>query len=410
MMAGPGARGLPFADLQPGVTATFSVEVGQVQHEEFRRLFGDESPIHCDPAFAAGTRFGRPIGYGFFLTGLLSRLYGEHLPGGSSICLSQQVNFVRPFFVGDTITVVGTVAGRSESTRTVDIKVEMFREAAECVLRGLGKVQVIVEAPAQPPLFDSAGTPITKDDFTRALVDLGVRPGDELFVHSDIAVFGKLRLSDRNALLAALSDCLIGAVGETGSVLMPTFTYSFCNGEVFDPRESRSTVGVLTEHFRRRTDVARTNHPIFSVAIWGRAKDEYLAIGRDSFDDNSVFGILRRRRGKILFFGTKFMSTFLHHAEQMWGVPYRFIKTFKGQVRTAEGLRDEACTFFVRHLDRQVDFEPSRLEAKMLANGTMTSVSVGAGRMLLAGAQEMFDEARSLLDEDVYGLLAGPPR
>lgn len=146
-MAAPVGRGLPFADLTPGVTASFSVEIGRAQHEGFRQLFGDESPVHCDPAFAADTRFGKPIGYGFFLTGLLSRLYGEHLPGGTSICLSQQVSFVRPFFVGDTITVVGTVVGRSESTRIVDVKVEMVRNGSECVLRGLGKIQVIAEAP-----------------------------------------------------------------------------------------------------------------------------------------------------------------------------------------------------------------------------------------------------------------------
>lgn len=32
---------------------------------------------------------------------------------------------------------------------------------------------------------------------------------------------------------------------------MPTFTYSFCKNEIYDKLNSKSTVGVLTEYFRK---------------------------------------------------------------------------------------------------------------------------------------------------------------
>jgi len=65
--------------------------------DAFAALSGDYSPIHCDEQFCSKTRFKKRIGYAFLLTGFLSKLYGEHLPGGSSICIKQESKFIKPF-------------------------------------------------------------------------------------------------------------------------------------------------------------------------------------------------------------------------------------------------------------------------------------------------------------------------
>lgn len=134
----------PFDKIEIGDRAEFEVEVDEALHRSFSELVGDHSPIHTNREFSSKTNFKQRIGYAFLLTGFLSRLYGEYLPGGSSVCLSQEVKFPRPFFVGDKLKVVGEVVRKSKATNLVEIKSEIFRNGGERVLQGLGIVQIII--------------------------------------------------------------------------------------------------------------------------------------------------------------------------------------------------------------------------------------------------------------------------
>ena len=125
-------------------------------------------------------------------------------------------------------------------------------------------------------------------------------------VTPDIAVFGKLAVRDRKFLLDTLVDVLKECVGKNGTIIMPTFTYSFCKGEVFDVDNSKSTVGILTEHFRSLPAVKRTQQPIFSCAVYGKKQEYYLNVSKDSFGKGSIFEKLHKDNGKILFLGADF--------------------------------------------------------------------------------------------------------
>ncbi|MEK6868888.1 MAG: MaoC/PaaZ C-terminal domain-containing protein, partial [Nanoarchaeota archaeon] len=77
----------PFSGIKIGDKAEFEVTIDENMHNNFSKISGDYSPIHCDDIFSEKTKFGRKIGYAFLLTSFLSRLYGEYLPGGSSVCI-----------------------------------------------------------------------------------------------------------------------------------------------------------------------------------------------------------------------------------------------------------------------------------------------------------------------------------
>ncbi|WP_089503411.1 AAC(3) family N-acetyltransferase [Campylobacter pinnipediorum] len=49
--------------------------------------------------------------------------------------------------------------------------------------------------------------------------------------------------------------------------MMPTFTYSFCDRDIYDKEKSKSKVGILGEFFRKLKGVYRTDDPIFSFAV-----------------------------------------------------------------------------------------------------------------------------------------------
>ena len=133
----------PFSGIKIGDKAEFEVTIDENMHNNFSKISGDYSPIHCDDIFSEKTKFGRKIGYAFLLTSFLSRLYGEYLPGGSSVCIKQEANFLKPYFIGDKIKVVGEVVNKSESTKFIEVKSEMYRNNKECIFRGNGTVQIL---------------------------------------------------------------------------------------------------------------------------------------------------------------------------------------------------------------------------------------------------------------------------
>lgn len=391
-----------FTELRVGETAEFEVLIDESMHNAFAKISGDHSDIHCDEAFSSRTKFGKRIGYAFLLTSFLSKLYGEYLPGGSSVCVSQDAKFIKPYYIGDRLRIVGRVTRLVESVKFAEIATEIYRNGKERIFSGTGLVQVLFDDKLTRPLYEAGGERLYYTDFVKALKEAGVKNGDTVFVHSDISVFGRLAALDRDFLLHALTDSIRESVGERGTIIMPTFSYSFCNNELFDPAKTRSTVGVLTEHFRNEKGARRTAHPIFSVAISGKRAGEYLDIGKDSFDEDSIFGKLRLTKGRIVFFGAPFQScTYIHHIEQMHGVPYRYMKTFKGRIKTGGAERGDECTYLVRSLDGDVILDTARLERHLIKKGVMKKTRLGGGTIMSVGAVDLFNEGCRLLDRDI---------
>lgn len=72
----------------------------------FSELTGDKNPLHLDSDYCASTKFKKPIVHGMFLSSFFSKLISEKYPGPGSIYLSQNLSFISPCFIGDTINVV----------------------------------------------------------------------------------------------------------------------------------------------------------------------------------------------------------------------------------------------------------------------------------------------------------------
>lgn len=400
-----------FSKIKIGDKAEFDIIIDEKMHESFADLFADLSPIHCDPEFCKKTKFGKRLGYGFMLTGLLSRLYGEYLPGGSSICIKQDANFIKPFFIGDKIKVVAEVANKVESTKFIEIKTNMYRDGQECIFRGTGTVQVLFDKKPERALYQTENGKLYYSDFVNALKESGIEKGDTIFVHSDISIFGKLSTSDRNFLLQNLVNALEESVGEGGTVILPTFTYSFCNKEMYNVSDTSSTVGILTEFFRRQKNVKRTTHPIFSVAVWGKNKEKLMELGKDSFGENSIFGKLHKMKGKLLFLGADFQScTFVHHIEKMHGIPYRFVKKFSGKINDGSKEYNDEYEYFVRYLGKNVINDFSKFEKYLLDNNLMKEVKLGNGKIMVVDSVILMDEGKKLLDKDIYFFLKEVPK
>ncbi|RYD75430.1 MAG: MaoC family dehydratase [Sphingobacteriales bacterium] len=70
----------------------------------FSRLSKDANPIHFDQGYAQQSRFGQRIVQGPFVVSLIGGILGSELPGPGTIYINQNSNFLKPVFIGDTIT------------------------------------------------------------------------------------------------------------------------------------------------------------------------------------------------------------------------------------------------------------------------------------------------------------------
>jgi aminoglycoside 3-N-acetyltransferase len=258
---------------------------------------------------------------------------------------------------------------------------------------------------------------VTTTDYTReqmadALRASGVREGDVVFSHSNVGYFG---IPDGGISRANLFDTIFGAftdaLGPEGTLVVPTFTYSFPRGELFDLDSTPSTCGVFTEMVRNLPEARRSEDPIFSVAAVGAhaaALTEGVAVecfGPDSFWDRFL-----EHDGLICNLNFDAGSTFLHFVEKHLDVPYRYDKLFVGDLRTGTETRRAAAVYFVHDLSNP-DSEPSFEAFDRLARerGIVNTENLGRGSVVaLRGA-----DVHALLEEALVDqpglLLVGDP-
>ncbi|MGL4778113.1 MAG: AAC(3) family N-acetyltransferase, partial [Aeromonas veronii] len=147
---------------------------------------------------------------------------------------------------------------------------------------------------------------------------LGIARGSALMVHSDAMAVAQFPGQSNNAGMHAFWSGIQKWLGDEGTLLVPTFTYSLTRQVCFDRVTSPSEVGLMTELFRTLPDVGRTRDPIFSMAVWGAGGDEIItAGGHDCFGQDSPFAWLAAHDGWIAGFACHpDRITFTHYVEQ----------------------------------------------------------------------------------------------
>ncbi|GEM_PF-564195 len=393
-------------EINIGDKDSFSVAITKDLHNKFLKLSGDKGPIHTSDEFSKTNGFKKKIGYAFLLESFLSRLYGNHLPGGSSICIKQESKFLHPFYEGDELKIMAEVTSKSESTRLVEIKTEIFNQENKKIFEGKGLVKIITDKKNTPLYLTEDGEGIFEKDFLVALESSGVSKGDSIFVHSDISNFGKIgRVSSRKEFLEKLVNILKKAVGEKGNLIMPTFTYSFCKGEIFNQEETPSTVGILTEHFRKLPETKRSKDAIFSVSTMGPEKEELTKVGSDCFGESSIFEKLYEKNVKIVFLGETFDMTYLHFIEQKIGSDYRYIKEFPGESLIGGKKEKSTLKYNVRSLDKNLLYDFEKISDYLKENNVLTEVRLGSSRIRTVSARDTFNILSKKMKEDPYFLL-----
>lgn len=174
---------------------------------------------------------------------------------------------------------------------------------------------------------------ITLDDVKAGLAELGLKKGDVVLVHSDLRSLGKARelVKLPNCGADLIIDAFIETVGGEGLVIFPTFTKAFedkkfgPSGQIYDPAETPSRVGSVTDIAWRRPNAKRSLQPTHPVCAIGDRAEEFVKAPEDqsTFDRRGPWGRMYDWDGVICWFGTdNRTSTTVHVLEDWMRLPY----------------------------------------------------------------------------------------
>lgn len=235
--------------------------------------------------------------------------------------------------------------------------------------------------------------------FSNDLLDLGVRPGGLLLVHSSLKSLGRVPDGEETVIRG-----LLATLGECGTLLMPALTYASVrpNRPIFDVRKTRSCVGAIPEYFRLRKGTRRSFHPTHSVCGIGPLVDELFPPHKDDTTpcgQNSPFHRLPEFNGQIIMLGCGLRpNTSMHAIEEVAQAPYLLNPPI------TYTLTDEDGSTF------QKQYSPHNFHGWMQRYDRVADIlaepALRCGKVVEAGAHLI--EARELWDQVLFHIKQEP--
>ncbi len=267
------------------------------------------------------------------------------------------------------------------------------------------------------PVPAMASVPLSAGSFEHALRSLGLSPGDTVFVHACLDTLDPgADATARGVLARALLDALAAVVGPGGTILVPTYTFSFCRGEPFDVDRTPTAGGPWSrsveflELVRGRPGAIRSRDPIHSVAgIGPRAAELLSGASASCFGPGSVFERICRANARICVIGAPLdEATIRHHTEEMAGVPFRYRKLFTGEIRDRDGARREGWVYCVRLRAENGYPDASGLERVARERGVCRAAPVGRGEILMVESVPFHELVAAELVRNPWATARGP--
>lgn len=132
-----------YDEIQIGDEESFEVEVTEQMLASFKDITGDVNPLHNDAAYAKEQGFEDRVAYGMLSSSFLSTLAGVYLPGKYSLIQNVSVEFPRPVYVGEILTIKGKVTEKNDLFKFIVLKVLITNEKGEKKVKGNMRIGVI---------------------------------------------------------------------------------------------------------------------------------------------------------------------------------------------------------------------------------------------------------------------------
>lgn len=126
--------------LQVGDAAEFAKTVSETDIYMYAGITGDFNPAHVNENYAKNTFFKTRIAHGMLTAGFISAIIANQLPGPGTIYLKQELSFLAPVYIGDTITARVEILELNTEKNRVRLKTTCSNQDGIMVLEGFGLV------------------------------------------------------------------------------------------------------------------------------------------------------------------------------------------------------------------------------------------------------------------------------
>lgn len=239
-----------------------------------------------------------------------------------------------------------------------------------------------------------------------ALRELGLAPGDSVFLHAGFAPD-----SGFSGTPADLLDAVIDVLGADGHLLMMSMAYGGASAvwaatdPLFDVRRTPSALGIVSEVFRRRPGALRSASPLHPVlaqgplAAWLVADHERLA---HSCGRGTPFERLLRLDAHCVFIDAPYNAlTFMHYVEDSHcaRLPVTLYEPTPVQVRMVDGDgRERRVAQYCFSAEARARRHFVVVEEALRRSGQLREAAVGNSRLLAVRASDVLATATAVLD------------
>ncbi len=134
-----------YDEIQIGDKASFSKTISESDVYQFAGITGDFNELHINQKAAEQSLFKSRVVHGCLADSLVSTVLGMKYPGKGTIFMEKSVSYLKPVYLGDTLTCEITVAEKRERGRVL-FDVSYYNQDGAEVIKGTA----LVLAPRKP--------------------------------------------------------------------------------------------------------------------------------------------------------------------------------------------------------------------------------------------------------------------
>ena len=186
---------------------------------------------------------------------------------------------------------------------------------------------------------------VNESDFVQAFQNV-ISPKDKVIVlYSGISNFiTKIKFKRKN-IPKTLLNIIEKIVKKKRTLILPSFSAnSFLKKNKFDIRKSIDNIGVIPRYALKK-NYFRTPQPLHSYIVFGKEKNKIKNLKNlTSWGETSILDYMSKRNARICTLGIPWNRgcAYLHRFEELFNVPWRYYKIFKGPMYK-NGIKKGFC-------------------------------------------------------------------
>ena len=133
------------SNIKIGLEESFSVVIDSSKLDKFLDISNDLNPLHVDNSYAKEKGFDGRVVYGLLTASFYSTLVGVYLPGKYCILQSIDTQFLKPVYIGETLTIAGKISYINAAFKQIEIQATIVNQNGQKVSKATIKTGLIDE-------------------------------------------------------------------------------------------------------------------------------------------------------------------------------------------------------------------------------------------------------------------------